>query len=363
MSYRGDVSKKKDCLEANRTYLKYIKRESATLRDKPSWEDASKDREFYTILPGGRKILMSQEEAEKKIGPNKTFRIIISPEDDSIDLDQLVQKFMYSSFYGVNGLGERSTGFVACNHYNTSHPHAHILVSRKSEKQKHEDELRVSSVYVKELAHKEAGFICSCIGGPRTKREYMEGERKIIERKGLCNYDFIIRGYMQAVKSEDEEGKLETSHYLITDKELDRVDPRKRKAVRRRLNFLCQHFSEYVHRELNGDYVLKDGWMKHLETYEYLKIAGLEEKAKTEKVIIDNGPDKKNINSYSGIIKDVSVLDDYNEKVLLTIEDKEGQTHLLSRKISLDKLDKLKDNEINVKKTGRGMSASSRAFL
>lgn len=363
LSYKNQGSKKSERLKANRLYLQYICRESATLKDKPVWEDAIKGKEFYTIMPGGRKVMMTQEEVEKKLGTDQTFRIILSPEDSSIDLDQLVQKFMYSSFYGVNGLGERSIGFVACNHYNTAHPHAHILVSRKSEKNHREDELRVPPSYVKFLAREEAGFICSCIGGPRTKREYMEGERKIIERRGLCTYDYLICNAQKKEMKTTELKKEEFSHFYVTDAELDKIDPRKRKSVRRRLNFLCLHFPDFVHRKLNGSYILQKGWTKQLETCDYLKIAGLEGKTDNKKVIIDNGPKQEKFKAYSGTVKGVAVLDDYEEKVLLTIEDKEGQTHVLAQKMNLDKMNKINGAEVDVKKTGRRASITSRALL
>ena len=349
MSFRNGETKK-DCLNSNRIYLKYICRESATLKDKPLYEGAEKGREFYTVLPSGRKIFMTEEEAEKKLGKDQTFRIILSPEDSSIDLDQLTQKFMYSSFYGVNGMGERSKGFVACNHYNTTHPHVHILVSRKSQKKGGDPELKVPPSYVREFAFKEAAFICSCIGGPRSKREYIESERKKITGRKLCTYDYLIKSYQISIKQSDEKGRDRVSHYVIGDKELDSIHGKKRKSVRRRLNFLTQSYPDYVQRELDGTYVLDKNWAKAVETSDYLKIAGLEEKALTEKIIIDNGPQKDKFNAYSGTITNVSIVDDFHEKVLLTIEDKNGYIHLLGHTATPEEIDNLKGQNVDVAK-------------
>lgn len=348
--------------DINRFYLKYISREIASLRDKPVYEDAEKGRELYTITPAGGKIFMSAEDAAKKLGSDYTFRIILSPEDSSIDLDQLVQKFMYSSFYGINGMGERSKGFVVCNHYNTTHPHAHILVSRKSEKPGGSDELKIPSSYVRDFAHKEASFICSCIGGPRSKREYMESERKKIERRGLCSYDYLIKKNLKPIKQPDEKGKERVSHYVIGDKELDGIHGKHRKPVRRRLNFLAQLYPDYVQRELNGTYVLDKNWIKCLETSDYLKIAGLEERAKTEKVIIDNGPEEDRFRTYTGTVKEVAVADDFEEKLLLTIEDTNGKLHLLDFNSSLDDMDHLKGAKVDVAKVRQKATVVSRTL-
>ena len=51
---------KKECLNANKTYLQYISRDSATLKDKPLYEYAAQGREVYTALPSGRKDFMRE---------------------------------------------------------------------------------------------------------------------------------------------------------------------------------------------------------------------------------------------------------------------------------------------------------------
>ena len=351
---------RKDRIAANSTYLKYIGRESATLQNKPSYENASEGRQFYTLTPGGRKILMSQEEAENKLAGDQTFRIILSPEDESVDLDQLVQKFMYSSFWGVNGMGERTRGFVACNHYNTSHPHAHILVSRKSLRPEGSDELRVPPAYVKDFARSEASFICSCIAGPRSKREYLESERKKIDRQGLSSYDYLIKIIQKPEMTTNENGKKSVTRYEVDEQDIaDRISPKLRKAVRRRLSYLSTHLPDVITKR-EGGYTLDKNWLKRLETSEFLNIAGLEERAKKEKIHIDNGADI--FKPYSGVVRDISVADDFNEKVLLTIEDKEGRLHLLDYKTRLDEADKLRNSKVDVARKGRKATIVSRTL-
>ena len=81
---------------ANAAYLRYIGRPGATTSCSPSWEDAVPGRQFYTITQGGRKVMMNADEAASRIGADEAFRVILSPQDPAVDLDELVRQFMFS---------------------------------------------------------------------------------------------------------------------------------------------------------------------------------------------------------------------------------------------------------------------------
>lgn len=349
LTFRNQPTRK-DRAAANSTYLKYMGRESATLRDKPSWEEASRTRQYYTITPEGRKVLMGQEEAEKKIGGDQTFRIILSPEDPSVELDRLAQSFIYSSLYGVNGMGERSKGFICCNHYNTRHPHVHILVSRRPAGGG--EDLRLPPSYIKGQAYREAGGICTLLSGTRNRREGLEDERRLVTSPVLCPLD------KQLSRIQKKVGEGLATHHVIRNEDLERIPASRRKAARRRLVHLGKTRPDLVQKTDEG-YRLAHDWTKCLEGEEFMKLSGL---AGRRDVLVDNGPSKQPFRPYRGVVKDITLIDDFDEKVLFTIQDEDGQLHLLDHRMRIEKAEGLRGKEVEVTRKGRKAGVVTRGL-
>lgn len=339
---------------ANAAYLRYIGRPGATTSCSPSWEDAVPGRQFYTITQGGRKVMMNADEAASRIGADEAFRVILSPQDPAVDLDELVRQFMFSSFYGVHGMGERSRGFVACNHYNTAHPHAHILISRRPLEPGRNDALRVPPSYVRGEAHREAGLLCTLVAGPRGRREELEEERRMVERTGPSTFDYRARSVQRTVH--DAEGRV--GWHIVGKDELEALPKAQRKAVARRLNHLCSSDPDAVRKGEDGTFILDADWLGRLRTRGWLGMAGLAGEGKD--VHVDNGPGRPAFQPYSGVVRDVTIADDVDEMVLLTIEGDDGRTHLLDYGVRLDDADSLMDSRIKVAKRGRKATIVSR---
>ena len=71
------------------------------------------------------KLYGTDLEAYKQNMVEKNFRIFLSPQSDRVDLTDLTKRFITKL--------ELQTGYKlywqAANHYNTSHPHAHLLIN------------------------------------------------------------------------------------------------------------------------------------------------------------------------------------------------------------------------------------------
>jgi len=84
-----------------------------------------------TDIDGSRaKLYGTNPEEYRENMVDKNFRIILSPQSDKINLKNMTEQFVKKL--------EQQTGYTfywqAANHYNTAHPHAHILINGKDKK-------------------------------------------------------------------------------------------------------------------------------------------------------------------------------------------------------------------------------------
>jgi hypothetical protein len=103
----------------------------------------------------------------------KNFRIFLSPQSDKVNLTDLTERF-------VKRL-ELQTGYKlfwqAANHYNTAHPHAHLLINGADKTGK---EITFPKDIVKTFMRETARDICTSQLGIRTKEELaLEKEREL----------------------------------------------------------------------------------------------------------------------------------------------------------------------------------------
>jgi len=126
---------------------------------------------------------------------DKNFRIFLSPQSDKIDLKEMTEKFMRTL--------EQRTGYKfywqAANHYNTAHPHAHILINGRDQNGK---EVEIPRDIVKTFMREYARDICTSQIGNRTSDEIaLEKERELEAQRftktdesiqALCSVNFSI---------------------------------------------------------------------------------------------------------------------------------------------------------------------------
>lgn len=324
--------------------LKYISRHSATIEEKPAYEDAMPGQELYTYTHTGMKKLMSFDEAAYMMRDQEVFRIILSPEvGGNVDLSLFAKKFMEDSFSGVNGLGRRPSCYVACNHYDTDHPHVHILVSRSPAPGVNDKEklLGFPSSYISgHKAQNEAAAILTTMMGPLSRREYLENQQKLITAIGYSAFDRDIKNVQS--RSYDSNGIL--SEFVITKFELDHVSPRRKKAVLARLSFLDAD-TDYVRRDLEGNYHLHPDWQKKLYAREKLDKMGLN---------AGNAVWDQKVNTpYKGTIKDIKIDNDFKEEVLFKIVDSDGKIHVIKDKVPMEYCSHMIGREVEVSGGGR----------
>ena len=165
-------------IEAHRVQLeKYLVREGTDI-------DGSRAKLYGTDLDEYRDNMV-----------DKNFRIFLSPQSDRINLKEMTEKFMKTL--------EQQTGYKfywqAANHYNTAHPHAHVLINGKD---KYGREVEIPRDIVKTFMREYARDICTSQIGNRTAEEIALEKEKELEAqrftktdegiKDLCGKNFSV---------------------------------------------------------------------------------------------------------------------------------------------------------------------------
>ena len=149
-----------------------------------------------TDIGGGKAKLYGTDIGEyRKNMAERNFRIFLSPQSNKVDLKVLAEKFMLKL--------QRATGHKLCwqaaNHYNTAHPHAHLLINGADKAGKPVD---IPKDIVKTFMREYARDICTAQLGIRTKAEMeLEKEQELTARrytridrriKELCSGTFKV---------------------------------------------------------------------------------------------------------------------------------------------------------------------------
>jgi len=152
--------------------------------------DAYLDREG-TAVDGGRAELYGTDPGEYRDNMvERNFRIFLSPQSDRVDLKDMTERFMQTL--------ERQTGYKfywqAANHYNTAHPHSHVLINGVDKDGKIID---IPRDIVKTFMREYARDICTSQIGNRSRAEidYEKSKEPELARytrldnsiKDLCN--------------------------------------------------------------------------------------------------------------------------------------------------------------------------------
>jgi hypothetical protein len=117
---------------------------------------------------------------------DKNFRIFLSPQSDKINLKDMTEKFVKKL--------EQQTGYTlywqGANHYNTAHPHAHLLINGKD---KNGREVEIPRDIVKTFMREYARDICTSQIGYRTAYEIAVEKEKELEAPRFTKLDKKIK--------------------------------------------------------------------------------------------------------------------------------------------------------------------------
>ena len=173
VKYRIAKFAKANSMSAARAHLRYIQRDGVTREGEPGHlYSAEHDR------ADGKAFL---EQCE---GDRHQFRFIVSPEDGQHydDLRSLTRRLMTQM---EEDLGTK-LDWVAVDHFNTGHPHTHIVVRGKDESGQ---DLVIGGEYLTSGIRERAAELVSLDLGPRTDLEIADRLSQEIEQERLTSID------------------------------------------------------------------------------------------------------------------------------------------------------------------------------
>lgn len=170
----------------NARRIAYISREQAAVDYAPDEIDTK-----YPIYSENGPL--TREEAIQAMGNDRAISIIISPEDDVYDLSLLGVRFMKESL--LPALSDKPRFYCFSCHYNTEHPHIHILMSVEKGKGSKDMKGTVSvpeRYYKGAKAKSDLSKIMVNMAGNRNKVEEMKSIGKKIQAKRIGILDSEI---------------------------------------------------------------------------------------------------------------------------------------------------------------------------
>jgi len=134
-------------------------------------------REGTDIDGGQARLYGSDIDEYRKNMADRNFRIFLSPQSKQVDLKDLAQRFIikleYATGYKLHWQG--------ANHYNTAHPHAHLLINGTDRAGK---EVEIPRDIVKTFMREYARDICTSQLGSRSLQEIaLEKEKELTARR------------------------------------------------------------------------------------------------------------------------------------------------------------------------------------
>ena len=166
-------------LAAARAHMRYVERDGTT-------RDGGRGQLYG---PDADKV-DGKAWLEQADGDRHQFRFIVSPEDGSeyADLKDLTRRLMARM---EDDLGTR-LDWVAVDHFNTGHPHAHILVRGKDDRGK---DLIIAREYITQGMRERAAELLDLDLGPRTTQTIQDNLRGEVEQERLTSIDrTLLRG-------------------------------------------------------------------------------------------------------------------------------------------------------------------------
>jgi type IV secretory pathway VirD2 relaxase len=157
---------------AARAHLRYLRREGVTFDG---------ERQIYTALDDAADIASFLDRGRDD---RHQFRLIISPEDGAEvgSLRDFTRRLMVQMERDL----ETTLDWVAIDHYNTGHPHTHIVIRGVTDQDKL---LYIASDYIAHGIRHRAREIATRELGPQTERELQRGLAREIAQDRLTRLD------------------------------------------------------------------------------------------------------------------------------------------------------------------------------
>jgi type IV secretory pathway VirD2 relaxase len=166
-----------------RAHLRYIQRDGVTREGEPgALYDRENDRADGKVF------------IERAEGDRHQFRFIVSPEDG--DKYQDLKPFMRRLMDRMEKDLDTRLDWVAADHYNTGHPHSHVIVRGKDETGK---DLIIAREYITHGMRERAAEIVSLDLGPRSDLEILDRLRNEVEHERFTTID---RNLLRAMDAE-----------------------------------------------------------------------------------------------------------------------------------------------------------------
>jgi len=176
-------------IKGARAHLRYIQRDGVTRDGHPGeLYSAEQDR------ADGKAFV------ERATGDRHQFRLIVTPEDGAEydDLRGFVRRLMTQM---VEDLSTRLE-WVAVDHYNTGHPHSHIILRGKDDRRQ---DLIIAREYITKGLRERAAELVTLDLGPRSDLEIENRLRNEVEQERLTSID------RRMLRDRDEEGLVWTT--------------------------------------------------------------------------------------------------------------------------------------------------------
>ncbi|MER8703813.1 relaxase/mobilization nuclease RlxS [Mesorhizobium sp. M1273] len=173
-------------VDGARAHLRYLQRDGVTREGEPGeLYSADSDR------VDGKAFI------DRADGDRHQFRFIVAPEDgiEYDDLKPLTRRLMAQM---EEDLGTK-LDWVAVDHFNTGHPHTHIIVRGKDDRG---ENLVIARDYISSGIRERAAELVSLDLGPRTDREIEQRLRQEMERERFTSID------RQLLRMRDDEGHV-----------------------------------------------------------------------------------------------------------------------------------------------------------
>ncbi|CDX53876.1 conserved hypothetical protein [Mesorhizobium plurifarium] len=173
-------------VDGARAHLRYLQRDGVTREDQPG------------ALYGAESDLIDGKAfIDRANGDRHQFRFIVAPEDgiEYDDLKPLTRRLLAQM---EEDLGTR-LDWVAVDHFNTGHPHTHIIVRGKDDRG---ENLVIARDYISSGLRERAAELVSLDLGPRTDREIEQRLRHEMEQERFTGID------RRLLSMRDEEGHV-----------------------------------------------------------------------------------------------------------------------------------------------------------
>lgn len=175
---------------AARAHLRYLQRDGTT-----------REGERGALYGPDRDVVDGKAFLERGQGDRHQFRFIVSAEDSAEydDLKPLVRRLMHQA---EQDLGTK-LDWVAVDHFNTGHPHSHVIVRGKDDRGK---DLVIARDYMTHGLRERAAELVNLDLGPRTDAEILRSRTREISQERFTDLD------RRLMRSVDDHGVVRAAH-------------------------------------------------------------------------------------------------------------------------------------------------------